>query len=74
MDSQSSYSMEGHQTPTNSAERLAALRAQRQALEAEMAEVTRLVELEAQRQALLSAQAPAPETADVARLQSATDR
>ena len=45
-------SMPGGQTSTNAAERLAALRAQRQALEAEMVEVARLAELEAKREAL----------------------
>lgn len=38
----------------NPKERLAMLRAQQQALEAEIAEVTRLVELEAQREVLLA--------------------
>ena len=52
MGGQSGRSMSGAQTPVNSAERLATLRAQRQALEAEMAEVARLVELEAKREAL----------------------
>lgn len=48
--------MAGDQIPANSAERLAALRQQRQALEAEIDEVTRLIELEAQREALLKEQ------------------
>lgn len=40
----------------NTAERLAVLRQQRQALEAEIAEVTRIVELEARREQLVSGQ------------------
>lgn len=41
---------------SNPGGRLAALRAQRQALEAEIAEVTKLAELEAQREALVREQ------------------
>ena len=52
MGGQSSQSMPGGQTSTNATERLAALRAQRQALEAEIVEVARLAELEAKRDAL----------------------
>ena len=55
MSGEHSRSMPGHQTPINSAERLAALRAQRETLEAEVAEATRLAELEARREALLAA-------------------
>lgn len=47
-------SMAGHHPPANSKERLAALRAQQQTLEAEIAEVARLAELEAQREVLLN--------------------
>ncbi len=43
--------MSDHQTP---AERLAALRAQREKLEAEIAEVSKITELEAKRDALLT--------------------
>lgn len=57
MGGQSSQSMAGHPTPASSQERLAALRAQQQALEAEIAEVTRLAELEAQREALINSKA-----------------
>ena len=52
MGGQSGQPMASSQTPANSAERLAALRAQRQALEAEIVEVARLAELEAKREAL----------------------
>lgn len=53
MGGQSGHSMSGDQMPVNAAaERLAALRAQRQALEAEIVEVARLAELEAKREAL----------------------
>ena len=46
------HAMPGQQTSANAAERLAALRAQRQALEAEIAEAAKIAELEAKRQAL----------------------
>ncbi|MBI1880300.1 MAG: DUF5320 domain-containing protein [Chloroflexi bacterium] len=49
-----SKNMAGYHTPANSKERLAALRTQQQALEAEIAEVARLAELEAQREVLLN--------------------
>ena len=52
MGGQSGQSMASDQTPANAAERLAALRAQRQTLEAEIVEVARLAELEAKREAL----------------------
>lgn len=52
MGGQSGQLMSRDQTPANAAERLAALRTQRQALEAEIVEVTQLVELEAKREAL----------------------
>ena len=42
--------------PVNAAERLAVLRQQRQALEAEIAEVTRITELEARREQLMAGQ------------------
>ena len=48
------HSAPGNLRPVNSAERLDALRAQRQQLEAEIAEVSRLAELEARRDALLA--------------------
>ena len=44
----------------NAAERLAALRQQRQALEAEIAEVARVAELEAQRESLVQGHTPLP--------------
>jgi hypothetical protein len=52
MGGQSGRSMSGDQTPANTADRLAALRAQQRALEAEITEVARLAELEAKREAL----------------------
>ena len=45
----------------SAAERLAALRAQRETLEAEVAEAARIAELEAKRDSLKAAQTPAPE-------------
>lgn len=48
------HSAPGDSKPVNSAERLAALRTQRQQLEAEISEVSRLAELEARRDALLA--------------------
>ena len=57
--------------PANSKERLAVLRVQQQALEAEIAEVTRLVELEAQREALLGSKTAAPVKAGASAVQSA---
>lgn len=44
----------------NAAERLATLRQQRQALEAEIAEVSRIAELEAQRERLVQVYTPLP--------------
>jgi len=69
------HSMPGPQTPANTTERLAALRTQREALEAEVADVTRLAELEAKREALLAAKSSSPsqDDAPVSRAQSATD-
>jgi hypothetical protein len=55
MGRQSNQATPGDPTPANLAERVAWLRAQQQALEAEIAEVTRLMELEAQREGLLIA-------------------
>jgi hypothetical protein len=49
-----------HHPPATSQERLAVLRTQQQALEVEIAEVTRLVELEAQREALLNGKTGSP--------------
>jgi len=71
----SQHSMPDPQTPAKAAERLAALRTQREALEAEIAEVTRLAELEAKRQALLAAKSngSSQDDAPVSRAQSATD-
>lgn len=51
------HAMTGDQMPANPDERLVALRTQRQALEAEIAETSRVAELEAQRDALSNAQA-----------------
>jgi hypothetical protein len=48
------HAMPADRKPAGSAERLADLRVQRKALEAEMAEASRLVELEAKRDALLA--------------------
>ena len=61
MGSQPGHSMSGDQQPVRPAERLAALRAQRQALEAEIAETARIAELEAQRESLLAGRASGPE-------------
>lgn len=46
------HSMSGDQMPASAPERLAALQAQRKALETEIAEATRIAELEAKREAL----------------------
>jgi len=54
MSGQAGHSMPSNQAPANSDERLASLRAQRQQLEAEIAEVAQLAELEARRKALLA--------------------
>lgn len=54
MGGEHGHSMPANPSSTHSAERLAALRAQRQQLEAEIAEVSRLAELEAKREALLA--------------------
>ena len=56
-------SNQSHSTPKDqtAAERLAALRAQRQTLEAEIAETARIAELEAKRDALRDAQKPSLE-------------
>lgn len=71
MGGQSGHSMSGDQTPVNTAaERLAALRAQRQALEAEIVEVARLAELEAQREALLNSKTASPSKAGASPAQS----
>lgn len=61
----------GHHPPTTSKERLAALRAQQQAVEAEIAEVTHLAELETQREALLGSKTTAPVKAGATAVQSA---
>jgi hypothetical protein len=65
MGGQDSHSMPGDQTPANSAERLASLRSQRQALEAEIAEVTRIAELEEKRAALRADTKPSKDDANV---------
>ncbi len=66
------HTMPGQPTSANAAERLAALRAQRQALEAEIAEAAKIVELEAKRRALL-AETKADESAgQVSEAQGAT--
>lgn len=62
MSGQSGHAMPGGQTPTSAAERLAALRAQRQVLEAEIAETARIAELEAKREVLRASRSPAEET------------
>lgn len=58
MGSESSHSPSGEPLQADPAERLAALRRKRQALEAEIAEVVKIVELEAERDALRSTQIP----------------
>lgn len=63
MGGQSGQPMSGHHPSTDSNERLAALRAQQQALEAEIIEATRLAELEAQREALLNGKTAPPSKA-----------
>ena len=68
MSGQPGHSMSGDQTP---AERLAALRAQRQALEAEIAETAHVAELEAKREALRAAPKPTTDEADSPAAQSA---
>lgn len=55
MSSEHGHSTTGQPTPANSAERLAALRTQQQALKTEIAEAERLAELEARRDTLLAA-------------------
>jgi len=76
MNSEQGHSVTGQTTPANSTERLAALRAQQQALKAEIAEAERLAELEARRKALLAAKkssdAPQDE-ATVSETQTATN-
>ena len=54
MGGQQGHSMPGDHAQASSVERLAAFRAQQQALEAEIAEVARLAELEAKRQSPLA--------------------
>ena len=66
MNSQQGHSTTGAQTPANSAERLAALRAQQQALKAEIAEAEQLAELETKRDALLAAKKPSDASHDEA--------
>ena len=63
MESQSGHAMPGDRLNADPAERLAALRAQRQALQAEIAETAKIAELEAKREALLSSQNHTPEVA-----------
>jgi hypothetical protein len=71
MGGRSSQSTSGqHHGPATSKERLAVLQAQQQALEAEIAEVTRLVELEAQRDSLLNSRPASPARANTAAVQS----
>ncbi|MCI0650004.1 MAG: hypothetical protein L0346_34680 [Chloroflexi bacterium] len=72
MGGQSGHSSPGQRQSASSKERLAALRTQQQALEAEIAEVTRLAELEAQRDVLLANQTPSPGTDGVSRDKVAT--
>lgn len=55
MDGRTDQATPSGQTPS---EQLAVLRQQRQALEAEIAEVTRIAELEVERERVLAAQAP----------------
>jgi hypothetical protein len=63
MGGQSSQTASSDHMPANSKDRLAALRAQQQALETEIVEAARLAELEAQRDALLgSKESPRPKT------------
>ncbi len=64
-------SMGGEQTSASASERLAALRMEREVLEAEIAEVSRLVELEAQRDALLGDRALRPDSTDAVAVQGA---
>lgn len=71
MGGHSGHSMASEQAPASTTERLAALRAQREALEAEIAEATRLIELEAQRDALLNGKGPAMEDANAPATRSA---
>ena len=61
MRGQHSDSTTGDQLPTNPDKRLAALRKQRQALEAEIAEASRLAELEGQRDAVRNGQVAVPD-------------
>ena len=68
MSGQQSHSMPTNQTP---AERLAALRTQRHALEAEIAETVHIAELEAKREALRAAPKPTPDEANNPAAQSA---
>jgi flagellar basal body-associated protein FliL len=73
MNSEQGHSMTSQQTPANSAERLAALRAQQQALKAEIAEAERLAELEAKRDALLAAKKPSnPANKDAVEVETQT--
>ena len=55
MNGEQSHSTTSHQAP---ADRVAALHAQRESLEIEIAEAARLAELEAKRQALLAVKKP----------------
>jgi hypothetical protein len=71
MNGSSDQTMPSTQVPTEPTARLADLRTQRQALEAEIAEETRIVELQAQRQALLKGQVSTPDTAPVSVSQGA---
>ncbi len=70
MGGQSGHASAGQHSPANSKERLAALRVQQQALEAEIAEETRLAELEAQREALLSGKTASPSKTGASAAQS----
>lgn len=68
---QSGQTMSDPHPPATSKERLAALRAQQQAVEAEIAEVTYLAELETQREALLGSKTAAPVKAGATAARSA---
>ncbi len=74
MGGQSGESMPDPRNSASSKERLAALHAQQQVLEAEIAEVTRLAKLEAQREALLARQTPTPGVAGVSGDKVATNQ
>jgi hypothetical protein len=71
MGGQSGQTMSDPHPSATSKERLAALRAQQQAVEAEIAEVTHLAELETQREALRGSKTTAPVKAGATAAQSA---